>query len=143
MFSFVAKARWISLNKNFLHMYKIFCNNTLWMSTTVVGVKPCLCLKGHNIGNIGLKRMIDVFFFWILLVFEIFIIMFLQPCVEIVCYQRCHSSIAAVGNNEIAEWRQDSSMLAVSVCTNFAFDKLLFCKYLYRVIYNQLLYDCE
>ena len=41
---------------------------------------------------------------------------YFQPCVEIVCYQRCHSSVAAVGNNDVAEWRQDSSMLAVTVC---------------------------
>nr|XP_039247994.1 guanine nucleotide exchange factor subunit RIC1-like [Styela clava] len=36
-----------------------------------------------------------------------------RPCVEIVCYQRSQSSVTATGFNTIAEWRHDSSMLAV------------------------------
>nr|CAB3258799.1 protein RIC1 homolog [Phallusia mammillata] len=42
-----------------------------------------------------------------------------RPCVEIVCYQRCHASVASVGTNEMAEWRQDSSMLAVTTTEGY------------------------
>ncbi|XP_076812515.1 guanine nucleotide exchange factor subunit RIC1-like isoform X1 [Clavelina lepadiformis] len=42
-----------------------------------------------------------------------------RPCVEIVCYQRCHSSVASIGTNELAEWRQDSSMIAVTTTEGY------------------------
>ncbi|XP_078485416.1 guanine nucleotide exchange factor subunit RIC1 isoform X1 [Ciona intestinalis] len=42
-----------------------------------------------------------------------------KPCVEIVCYQRCHSSVASVGTNELAEWRQDSSMIAITTSKGY------------------------